>query len=161
MWNYFLNLNQWFMKDFSFLSSGCHFVHGSHNRKHSYGDLHLYEGPVVQKMLFKGEALNNKQWMPTDWSQKLTFELKACSGRVLDLRPRGCRFEPHLRHCVVSLSKTLYPLIRNGSTQEDPSRHNWKIADWDLKNQIKKNWAELKLGYKYAIGLQFKIPSQS
>ena len=28
------------------------------------------------------------------------------SGRVLDLRPRGCGFEPHRRHCVVSLSKT-------------------------------------------------------
>ena len=28
------------------------------------------------------------------------------SGRVLDLRQRGHRFEPHCRHCVVSLSKT-------------------------------------------------------
>ena len=29
---------------------------------------------------------------------------------------------PHLRHCVVSLSKTFYPLLSTGSTQEDPSR---------------------------------------
>ena len=29
-----------------------------------------------------------------------------CSGRVLDSRPRGHGFEPHWRHCVVSLSKT-------------------------------------------------------
>ena len=28
------------------------------------------------------------------------------SGRVLDSRPKGRRFEPHWRHCVVSLSKT-------------------------------------------------------
>ena len=28
------------------------------------------------------------------------------SGRVLDSRPRGRRFEPHRRHYVVSLSKT-------------------------------------------------------
>ena len=28
------------------------------------------------------------------------------SGRVLDLRLRGRTFEPHLRHCVVFLSKT-------------------------------------------------------
>ena len=28
------------------------------------------------------------------------------SGRVLDSRQRGRRFEPHRRHCVVSLSKT-------------------------------------------------------
>ena len=42
-------------------------------------------------------------------------------GRVLDLRSRGCRFEPHCRHCVVSLKKTLYPLLSTGSTQEDQS----------------------------------------
>ena len=28
------------------------------------------------------------------------------SGSVLDSRLRGCRFEPHRRHCVVFLSKT-------------------------------------------------------
>ena len=28
------------------------------------------------------------------------------SVRVLDLRPRGRGFEPHRRHCDVSLSKT-------------------------------------------------------
>ena len=60
------------------------------------------------------------------------------SGSVLDLRSRGCRFEPHQRHCVVSLSKTPY-LFRTGSTQEDPFWQNWKIVDWDVKNQIKQN----------------------
>ena len=29
------------------------------------------------------------------------------SGRVLDLRPRGRGFEPHQRHCVVSLSMNI------------------------------------------------------
>ena len=29
------------------------------------------------------------------------------SGRVLDLRQRGRVFEPHWRHCVVSLSKNI------------------------------------------------------
>ena len=38
------------------------------------------------------------------------------NGRVLDYRQRGRGFEPHRRHCVVSLSKNI-----NGSTQEDPS----------------------------------------
>ena len=33
------------------------------------------------------------------------------SGRVLDLRPRGCGLEPHLRHCVVSLSKNINPSL--------------------------------------------------
>ena len=38
----------------------------------------------------------------------LSWEL---SGRVLDLRPRGCGFEPHQRHCVVSLSKNINPSL--------------------------------------------------
>ena len=33
------------------------------------------------------------------------------SGKVLDSRPRGCRFEPHLRHCVVSLRKIINPSL--------------------------------------------------
>ena len=34
-------------------------------------------------------------------------------------------------HCVVSFSKTLYPLLSTGSIQEDweLSRHDWKIDD--------------------------------
>ena len=50
--------------------------------------------------------------------------------RVLDMRLRGCGFEPHWRHCVVSLSNTLYPLPSTRSTQEDLSRHEGKIVDW-------------------------------
>ena len=46
------------------------------------------------------------------------------SGRVLVSRPRGHGFEPHHRHCVVSLSKTYFSLLSTSSTQEDPSRHN-------------------------------------
>ena len=37
----------------------------------------------------------------------------------------------HRRHCVVSLLST-------SSNQEDLSRRNWKIVDWDVKNQIKR-----------------------
>ena len=33
------------------------------------------------------------------------------SGRVLDSRPRGCGFEPHRRHCDVSLSKNINPSL--------------------------------------------------
>ena len=33
------------------------------------------------------------------------------SGRVLDPRPRGRGFEPHQRHCIVSLSKKHYPSL--------------------------------------------------
>ena len=41
------------------------------------------------------------------------------SGRVLD--SRGWGLEPSRRHCIVSLSKTLYPPLSTGSTQEDLS----------------------------------------
>ena len=33
------------------------------------------------------------------------------SGRVLDSRPKGCGFEPHQRHCVVSLRKNINPSL--------------------------------------------------
>ena len=33
------------------------------------------------------------------------------SGRVLVSRPNGRRFEPHRRHCVVSLSKNINPSL--------------------------------------------------
>ena len=41
-------------------------------------------------------------------------------------------------NCVDSLSKTHLSLFSNGSTKEDPSQHNRKLVDWDVKNQIKK-----------------------
>ena len=44
-----------------------------------------------------------------------------------DLRVMG--FESHGRHCVVALSMTFYPLLSNGSTQENPSRYYCKIVD--------------------------------
>ena len=46
------------------------------------------------------------------------------SGRVHISRLTNCRFEPHLRHCVVSLSKSHLSMPNIGSTKEDPSRHN-------------------------------------
>ena len=33
------------------------------------------------------------------------------SGRVLDSKPRGRGFEPHRRHCDVSLSKNINPSL--------------------------------------------------
>ena len=42
-------------------------------------------------------------------------------------------------HCVVSLSKKHYPLLSTASTQEDrkSSRHDWKIIDWNIKQESK------------------------
>ena len=36
------------------------------------------------------------------------------------------------------LSKTLYPLLGTGLTQEPSFRHDLKVVDWDVKNQIKQ-----------------------
>ena len=46
----------------------------------------------------------------------LTFGLpyllaRELSGRALDSRPKGLGFEPHRRHCVVSLSKNINPSL--------------------------------------------------
>ena len=41
------------------------------------------------------------------------------SGRVLDLRSKGCWFIVHRRHCFVFLSKTFYPLLSTGLSQEN------------------------------------------
>ena len=45
---------------------------------------------------------------------------------------------------VLSLSKTPYPLLSTGSTQEDnkTSQLDWKIADWDLKHQHKQTFKD-------------------
>ena len=44
----------------------------------------------------------------TSWRNSPAAALGAqwLSGRVLDSRPKGRGFEPHRRHCAVSLSKT-------------------------------------------------------
>ena len=39
------------------------------------------------------------------------------SGRVFDLRSKGGWFKTHQRHCIVSLNKTLYPLLSTHAYQ--------------------------------------------
>ena len=61
-------------------------------------------GPFITERLLMGRKKSN---------QANTFKgiieitgAQWLSGRVLDSRPKGRGFEPHRRHCVVSLSKT-------------------------------------------------------
>ena len=107
--------------------------------------LDVFEISITQKLLkcptypFVRSALTYFYWWTKGNNHKLTcLGAQWLSGRVLDSRPHGCGFKPHRCHCVVSLSKTQLSLLSTGSTQEDPSRHNWKIVDWDVKNQIKQ-----------------------
>ena len=43
----------------------------------------------------------------------------------------------------MSLIKPLYPLLSPRSTQEDLSQHDWKIVDWDIKNQNRQSNLQL------------------
>ena len=47
---------------------------------------------------------------------------------------------PVSSHCVLSWSKTLYPMLSTCSTQEDrkSSRHDCKIYDLDVKHENKQ-----------------------
>ena len=42
----------------------------------------------------------------------------------------------------MSLSKPLHPLLSTGST-EGLSGHDWKMVDWDVKNQNKHQFVKL------------------
>ena len=46
---------------------------------------------------------------------------------MLDSRPRGLGFEPHLRHCVLSLSKNINTSFMYWFTKEDPSLYNERL----------------------------------
>ena len=59
----------------------------------------------------------------------MTWDWKVASSRLAN------------RHGIVPLSKTLNPLLSTGSNQE-MSKHDCKIVDWDVKNQLEQNKTE-------------------
>ena len=59
-------------------------------------------------------------------------------GRVLDFSLMGCRFESHRRHCIVSLSKTLNPLLIVMVQNRKHPGITEKIADLDVKHQLEQ-----------------------
>ena len=79
-------------------------------------------------LFFKYSLTQSKMWWGVGW----------LSDKRPDLRSKVCVFEPHWRHCIVSLSKTHYPLFSTGLIQEDPSQHDWKNIDSDVKNKTKQ-----------------------
>ena len=61
--------------------------------------------PVISKSCYIGTILQRNY-------RKVTMVgAQWLSGRVLDSRPKGRGFEPHRRHCVVSLSKNINPSL--------------------------------------------------
>ena len=78
------------------------------------------------------------------------------SGRVLDLRPKGRGFEPHRRHCVVSLSKNINPSLvlvqprktrpyiterlLMGRKESNQTNNEWCVSLW-LQTQGSRVWS--------------------
>ena len=60
------------------------------------------------RMIHEGPNIKDQFTQP---NSAFFEEVQWLSGRVLDSRPKGCGFEPHQRHCVVSLSKNINPSL--------------------------------------------------
>ena len=54
----------------------------------------------------------------------VNLDVQCFSGKVFDLRPKGCGFKPHRRHCVVSLSKTHESLLSTVKTLYNVTCYN-------------------------------------
>ena len=68
------------------------------------------------------------------------------SGRVLDLRPRGSGFEPRQRHCVVSLSKNIYPSLVLVQTRKTHPCFTERLLMGHKESNKQTNWTVLILG---------------
>ena len=80
-------------------------------------------------------VVNNIQVGWNSQSPLVVGEHSGSVGRALDWGSNGCWFKSHpwQSHCLVFFSKTLYLPFCTYSTQEDQSRHDRKIVDWNVK----------------------------
>ena len=68
--------------------------------------------------------------------------VRVLSGRVVDLKSNGRWLETYRRHYVVSMSKTLYPVLCTGLTTEESNRPALlNIVHWYVNHQHKYNYA--------------------
>ena len=72
------------------------------------GGLHVLRSNTTWPCYLRRQLSLKHIDLSNDWKSKGAQWL---SGRVLDSRPRGRGFEPHRRHCVVSLSKHINPSL--------------------------------------------------
>ena len=94
---------------------------------------HLFDVMILNQHFYF--MLLNQHWFDI----MMLLGAQWLSGRVLDSRLRVWGFEPHQRHCVVSLSKTHLSLLSTGTTQEDPFQHNWKLLTGTLRINSNKH----------------------
>ena len=69
-----------------------------------------------------------------------TMGVQWLSGRVLDSRLRDCGFELHQRHCIVSLSKTLYTLQPRKTWPDMTEKLLTGIKDQTQQNHLVAKW---------------------
>ena len=76
--------------------------------------LYIY-GENLKNLLVKNNwpdlKITSGQSLYQDCSNHSDMGAQWLSGRVLDSRQKGRRFEPHRHHCVVSLSKNINPSL--------------------------------------------------
>ena len=81
-----------------------------------------------------------------DCNSKVELGAQWLSGRVLDSRPKGRGFEPHRRHCVVSLSKNINPsLVLVQPRKTRPFITERLLMGRKESNQTKTNKVELSI----------------
>ena len=90
------------------------------------------------------------------------------SCRVLDSRPRGRRFEPHRRHCVVVLEQDIYPnLVVVEPRKTRPClNERWLMGrNTDYHSPVKIHALQIKLRrsvvHKKYSSVVHKIPSST
>ena len=82
------------------------------------------------------------------------------SGRVLDSRQMGRGFEPHRRHCVVSLSKSINPsLVLVQPRKTRPFITERLLKGCKESNQTNKNYR--KIAIKWSFFCEFFVISWS
>ena len=70
---------------------------------------------------------------------KILWERSGSVGRMLDSGSNGHELETHWRHCVVSLSKTLYPLLQHEKTGNCPDITEKCLLGRKASNQMTKS----------------------
>ena len=85
---------------------------------------------------------------------KIKTIFRELSGRVLDSRPRGRRFEVHRHHCIVSLSKNINPSL----VLVQPRNTRPFMTDGLLMGHKESNQTNNLQGQKYIINTKWTIP---
>ena len=100
----------------------------------------VFTRPLDKKVWLKGHIISyfsTKTYVECTQNNCLHERgTQSLSGRVLDSRQRGRGFEPHRRHCVVSLSKNIIPSLVLGQ----PRKTRPFITGRLLKGSQFMNW---------------------